>query len=182
VELEKDYHTVDEFWKDSINKTFLIGKYKDEGALGFDYQYCLCKIANNDTITYSIRKSNECLNTRIFQDTLYFYSTTNSFVTDWYKKEYDSYQRVDYSRAFHDTVNIRKMQKLFGGVYKWNGKELIKISNDANDLFALLEKPDNEGLYYLPPPGIGVKLKYNLKYYSNKLAEAVKYKDYPNEL
>jgi hypothetical protein len=56
----------------------------------------------------------------------------------------------DYGDLLYDSV-ISGSTNIFPGVYKVKDNQLVLLSPDADDLFT-----QNDGLYYVPPPGYGV--------------------------
>ena len=64
-------------------------------------------------------------------------------------------------------LDINKTKYLFYGLYKWDdlNKRLNKISDNADDI-----KIMGDGLYFIPPPGTGIHLRYNLKALATKLS------------
>lgn len=62
------------------------------------------------------------------------------------------------------------MKRFFGGIYKWDRNDYTKVSDNTNDIYNILNNAKSGEIFYLPPPGIGVKYKYDLKLLSEKLS------------
>jgi hypothetical protein len=71
-------------------------------------------------------------------------------------------------------VDISSLGYNISGVFKYSNYNLIKISNDANDIMRL-----KDGLYYVPLPGTGIKHQYNLVDMASALDSVERLNDAP---
>lgn len=180
-----EYHVTTKFgdW-DGVD---LIRREDQVGIIGFDNLLCLERVFNSkDTVSYAIRThAMGCKNPVVIKDTLYlYYDNPGMFTvtTGWYKANTGNLSNSGCCIPLDDSVNQAKLKRAFGGIYKWNGKYLIRLSDDADVTFQAIEDDKQSGIFYVPPPGIGVKYRYSLKQLVEKLAQAKNIKDAPDYL
>jgi len=181
----KEYQSIAKLW--GLNEVGLISRSDKVGILGTDYLLCVERVFNSkDTISYAIRThAMGCKNPIVYKDTLYlYYDNPGMFTvtTGWYKGKLGTLDNSLSCIPANDSANQQKLKSIFGGIYKWEGARLIKISDDADSTFQAIEDNKESGIFYVPPPGIGVKYKYNIKLLTHKLANAKKREEAPDYL
>jgi hypothetical protein len=184
IDLPSEYEKTQTFWEDSKNSIALVGRYKDLGGMGHDYMLCFEKKINEDTVYYYLKPSLlHCRKIEVYGDTLFLFSDTSSIiVSTWFKKTDKDFIQGDYSMAFHDSANIRKYKLAYGGIYQWNEKELVKISHHPDSIELILSKASEGQIFYVPPPGTGIRYKYYLKDLAAKLLRIKFNGNVPEEL
>ena len=164
----------------SSNNVTLTYRSEDYGAFGTNKYLIFTKKLQKDSVYYKL--DYRAINCSFFieKDTLFLYEE-NSFsgLSGWY--EIDStgaLSSLDYQNGNWDTIDV---SHLYGKLYKWNGYRLEKISDNTDDFTSIITNRE-EGIYYVPSPGIGIKFKYNLKELSEKLNNIKSYRKAPDEL
>jgi len=181
----KEYQATTTLWDfDGID---MIRRSDQVGILGFDDLLCLQRVFNSkDTVSYAIRThAMGCKNPVVVKDTLYLYYDNPGMFTiahGWYKAKEGNLSNSSCCVPLDDAANQLKLKSIFGGIYRWDGKNLIKLSNNADSTFQAIEDNKENGIIYVPPPGIGVKYSYNIKQLTGKLAQAKNINDAPDYL
>ena len=165
----------------------LVRRSDEVGILGYDNLLCLERVFNSkDTVSYAIRThAMGCRNPVVIKDTLYlYYDNPGMFTvtTGWYNAKAGNLSNSGCRVPLDDVLNQQKLKAIFGGLYKWDGVNLIKIADDADSAFQAIEDNKENGFFYVPPPGIGVKYRYNIKVLTDKLAQAKNINDTPDYL
>ncbi len=121
------------------------------------------KVENGDTIGYRLWHNKiASRDYMVYNDTLYLQNGEDgTCFSSWYVKDSLLAQvEEDYILTKYkiDTIALKK---LHNGIYKWEKNTFVKIYNESDKWNTIKEQKLN-GVYYLAPPGIGVKYKYSL--------------------
>ena len=165
----------------SFDNVILTHRTEDHGAFGTNKYLVLSKKLLKDSVNYKLDYKSVNCTFIVKKDTLFLYEESDdSGLSGWYEVESNgTLSCLDYfQKEVWDTV---KVSHLYGNLYKWNGYKLEKISNNINDFMSIIGNRE-EGIYYIPSPGVGVKYKYNLKELSEKLNNIKSYRKAPDVL
>lgn len=160
------YHLFDDGGEyEIINDTLLIHS-KSNHPLPKHYRFWVFLSNGNDKL-YPLFKDvilKYHYNNKYYNDSINVFGTTNEII-----KVNEITNQWDTLLTFSEFIgaDTAYVNSLFKGLYQWDEaqKKLVKISESGADL-----KNYKDGLFYVPPPGSGIYLEYNLKALAEKLA------------
>jgi hypothetical protein len=153
---------VSTLWRDSTSQIMLNFRGADLGGMGHTSWFSIEKASESgDTITYRISGDYHHLASKVYNDTLYLYKNypnSPGIYQGWYEFTTTSMHKLN--ELEKKPLDSTQTQQLYGAIYRWEGNKLVKYANNTIQFHDLRKQ---EGLYFIPPPGIGIRYKCNLK-------------------